>query len=107
MRRGAPREVIQGRLRRFVGEIVPAFNAYVHFRIGYSIARGFARSLHRVRIGRVDQHALEAIPQDATVVFVMNHRSNMDSVLVSYLAAARSTSRAPAASTPWRSACGC
>jgi glycerol-3-phosphate O-acyltransferase len=34
--------------------------------------------------------ALEAIPEDATVVFVMNHRSNMDYVLVTWLVAERS-----------------
>jgi len=86
---GAPREAIQARVRRYVEEIVPAFNAYVYFRIGYRIARAVARMLYRVRIGSVDQAGLDRIPADAAVVFVMNHRSNMDYVLVSYLAAER------------------
>ena len=33
---------------------------------------------------------MKAIDRDATVVFVMNHRSNMDYVLVTYLVAKRS-----------------
>jgi glycerol-3-phosphate O-acyltransferase len=46
--------------------------------------------LYRVRIGHFDEVALARIPDNATVVFVMNHRSNMDYVLVTYLAAQRS-----------------
>jgi glycerol-3-phosphate O-acyltransferase len=44
-----------------------------------------AQSLYRVRLGVTDEAALEAVEPDATVVFLMNHRSNMDYVLVSYL----------------------
>ena len=46
-------------------------------------ARSIARSLYRVRLGYSDEPGLAAIAPDATVVFVMNHRSNMDYVLVS------------------------
>src|SRR4029078_6898247 len=43
-----PREGARTEVYRYVREIVPAFNAYVYFRIGYSIARAFARFLYRV-----------------------------------------------------------
>lgn len=82
-----PRAVAMDRVRRYSREIVPAFNAYIYFRIGYSLARRFARALYRVRLGSSEDEALSAIPPDATVVFVINHRSNMDYVLVAYLAA--------------------
>ncbi len=82
-----PRAVAMDRVRRYSREIVPAFNAYIYFRVGYSLARRFARALYRVRLGTSDDEALSAIPPDATVVFVINHRSNMDYVLVAYLAA--------------------
>ena len=36
-----------------------------------------------------DDAGLNAIPEQATVVFVMNHRSNMDYIIASYLAAER------------------
>jgi glycerol-3-phosphate O-acyltransferase len=72
---------------RYAREIVPAFNAYLYFRIGYWIGRNVARSLYRVRLGYVDAEGLAKIGPDATVVFVMNHRSNMDYVLAAYLAA--------------------
>ena len=40
-----------------------------------------------MRIGYVDSAGLARVPADATVVFVMNHRSNMDYILAGYLAA--------------------
>jgi glycerol-3-phosphate O-acyltransferase len=84
-----PREVAMARVARYAREIVPAFNAYVYFRVGYWLARNLARSLYRVRLGYSDEAGLAAMPPNATVVFVMNHRSNMDYILVSYLAAER------------------
>ena len=84
---GAPREVVQARVRSYAREIVPAFNAYVYFRFGYWVARNLARSLYRVRLGYSDEQGLSSIGPDATVVFLINHRSNMDYILVSYLAA--------------------
>jgi len=84
---GAPRGVVQARIRRYAQEIVPAFNAYVYFRFGYWLARNLARSLYRVRLGYSDERGLSSIGPDQTVVFLINHRSNMDYILVSYLAA--------------------
>ena len=82
-----PRDVVQQRVRRYAQEIVPAFNAYLYFRLGYWLARNIARSLYRVRLGYSDEAGLSAIGPKTTVVFLINHRSNMDYVLVSYLAA--------------------
>ena len=74
-------------VERYAREIVPAFNAYLYFRIGYWFGRRISRALYRVRLGYVDAVGLAHIDPDATVVFVMNHRSNMDYVLAAYLAA--------------------
>lgn len=82
-----PREVAQQVVESYASEIVPAFNAYFYFRIGYWIGKRVSRLLYRVRIGYSDEEGLAAVPADATVVFVMNHRSNMDYVLAAYLAA--------------------
>ena len=86
---GEPRDVVVQRVHRYAGEIVPAFNAYVYFRVGYWLAKTFAKMAYRVRLGYTDTAALAAIDPGSTVVFVMNHRSNMDYVLVSFLAAER------------------
>ena len=87
--RGMPREVAMERVGRYAREIVPAFNAYLYFRIGYWAARRLARFLYRVRLGYSDEAGLAGIAKGSTVVFVMNHRSNMDYVLVGYLASKR------------------
>jgi glycerol-3-phosphate O-acyltransferase len=74
-------------VERYAREIVPAFNAYLYFRIGNWIGRKLSQGLYRVRLGFVDTEALKSVPENATVVFVMNHRSNMDYILAGYLAA--------------------
>jgi glycerol-3-phosphate O-acyltransferase len=84
---GMPREVVTAQANRYAREIVPAFNAYLYFRVGYWMARRVAEALYRVRIGYFDDARLGGIAPDATVVFVMNHRSNMDYVVATYLAA--------------------
>jgi glycerol-3-phosphate O-acyltransferase len=75
------------RVERYARETVPAFNAYLYFRIGYWFGKRLAQLLYRVRLGYVDTENLQRVEPDSTVVFVMNHRSNMDYVLAGYLAA--------------------
>lgn len=84
-----PREVVMARIRGYAREIVPAFNAYFYFRVGYWLGRKITRLLYRVRVGYTDDEGLARVPPTATVVFVMNHRSNMDYVLVAFMAAER------------------
>ena len=82
-----PREVVMAQLTGYAREIVPAFNAYFYFRVGYWIGRKIAQTLYRVRVGYTDSEGLARVSPDATVVFVMNHRSNMDYILAAYLVA--------------------
>src|SRR4051794_17496879 len=86
---GVPRAVLAARVERYAREIVPAFNAYFYFRVGYWLSKRVARLLYRVRLGFSDEAGLAAVAPGSTVVFLMNHRSNMDYVLVAYLAANR------------------
>lgn len=82
-----PREVVMARITAYAREIVPAFNAYFYFRVGYWLGRRIAQTLYRVRVGYTDTEGLARVSPDATVVFVMNHRSNMDYILAAYLVA--------------------
>ncbi len=82
-----PKEVVQAKVMHYANEIAPSFNAYVYFRFGYWLAKSIGRMLYRVRVGFYDGGELKKISADASVVFVMNHRSNMDYILVSFLAA--------------------
>jgi len=75
---------------RYAREIVPGFSAFTYFGFAIRAARILSQSLYRVRLVHANDPALEAIPAEATVIFVMNHRSNMDYVLVTWLVAERS-----------------
>jgi glycerol-3-phosphate O-acyltransferase len=86
-----PQAVVQNKVAVYAREIVPSFNAYLYFRIGYWIAKRVARMLYRVRVGLVREDRYATIDPESTVVFVMNHRSNMDYILVAFLAAERTT----------------
>jgi len=86
-RESVPLPAVLKRVERYAREIVPAFNAYLYFRIGYWLGRGIARSLYRVRLGYIDADGIARIDPDATVVLVMNHRSNMDYILAGFMAA--------------------
>ena len=84
---GVPENVAFEKARNYAREIVPGFSATAYFTVGTRLARWLSRSLYRIRLGAFDRDELEAIDPDAAVVFVMNHRSNMDYVLVTYLVA--------------------
>ncbi len=87
---GVPYRVAEHMAYRYAREIVPSFSAMGYFGFAIKATRWLSRALYRVRLGYVDEEALKAIDPEATVVFVMNHRSNMDYILVTYLAASRS-----------------
>jgi glycerol-3-phosphate O-acyltransferase len=82
-----PRSEALHMVDHYAREIVPSFNAYLYFRVGYAVARAIAKSLYRVRVGFADDSGLGGIKPKSTIVFAMNHRSNMDYVLVAFLAA--------------------
>jgi glycerol-3-phosphate O-acyltransferase len=86
-----PHAVAQEKARKYAAEIVPAFNAYLYFRIGYWLAKKLARLVYRVRVGFYDKNKISESDKNSSVVFVMNHRSNMDYVLVSFLVAEKTT----------------
>ncbi len=89
--KGKPREVLQSEVLIYVKEIVPSFNAYLYFRIGYWVAKKIARLLYKVRVGRFESEKMAKVDKNSTVVFVMNHRSNMDYIIVAFLAMEKTT----------------
>ncbi len=88
---GTPRAVMMKRAERYAHEIVPSLSLTAYFGVGTRLARFVSEFVYRVRLGYSDDEALKAVPADATVVFVMNHRSNMDYVLVTYMASRRAS----------------
>lgn len=88
---GVPREVAIEKVERYARETVPSFSAFAYFGFGMRLSRWVSQALYRVRVGVYDNKELSAIDPEAAVVFVMNHRSNIDYLLVTYLAAKRTS----------------
>jgi glycerol-3-phosphate O-acyltransferase len=86
-----PRETLRAEVSVYAREIVPSFNAYLYFRIGYWLAKKIARLMYWVHVGVIEEERLAEIDPESAVVFVMNHRSNMDYILVAFLVAERTT----------------
>jgi glycerol-3-phosphate O-acyltransferase len=69
----------------YIREIVPFFNVLSYYRFGYAISRFFVSILYQVRIATRDTGAAEEIPENDVVVYLMNHRSNADYVVVAFV----------------------
>ncbi|UWQ21667.1 1-acyl-sn-glycerol-3-phosphate acyltransferase [Jannaschia sp. W003] len=80
---GVPEEVAFETARRYAREIVPGFSATLYFSVAMRLARWLSKHLYRVRVSGAPPPG----DPDTTTVFVMNHRSNMDYVLVTWLLA--------------------
>lgn len=87
--RQVTRDVLHAEVRVYAQEIVPAFNALLYFKAAYWIAHKVAHSIYRVRLGTAEDDGLSTLEENTSVVFIMNHRSNMDYILATYLAAER------------------
>src|SRR5581483_10606597 len=101
------------RVDRYIHEIVPFFNVVAYYRIGYRVAKRVLNLFYKVTVeyeerdgaeagrlradGLVGEHSIAdramtasvGLPRDSVVVYLMNHRSNADYVLVSYALAGR------------------
>ncbi len=84
---GTSPEAVRRRVVRYIDEIVPFFNVLSYYRLGYNLSRLVLNLLYRSSIAYEDREALERIPREDVVVYVMNHRSNADYVVVAYVLA--------------------
>ena len=81
---GESEEQAWARVETYIREIVPFFNAVAYFHVGYRVAGWLLRLFYKVSVDVADPVAEAALPDEAVVLYVMNHRSNADYVLVSY-----------------------
>ncbi len=75
------------RVNQYIDEIVPFFNVLSYYRIGYNLSRLLINLLYKSTIEYRDQPALDRMPRRDVVVYLMNHRSNADYVVVAYVMA--------------------
>jgi glycerol-3-phosphate O-acyltransferase len=78
---------VRVRVEQYIDEILPFFNVLSYYRLGYNIAKATLNVLYKVTVDYQDEPALERIPRRDVVVYVMNHRSNADYVVVAYVLA--------------------
>ncbi|MGE0351858.1 MAG: 1-acyl-sn-glycerol-3-phosphate acyltransferase [Gemmatimonadales bacterium] len=78
---------VQIRVEEYIEEIVPYFNVLSYYKLGYNLARLTLNLLYKASIEYADREALNAIPRRDVVVYVVNHRSNADYVVVAYVLA--------------------
>ena len=72
------------RVDGYIREIVPFFNVVAYYQIGYRAAGWLLRLFYKTSVDFEDARAKERLPRDAVLIYVMNHRSNADYILVSY-----------------------
>jgi glycerol-3-phosphate O-acyltransferase len=72
------------RVREYIEEIVPFFNVIAYFQVGYRVSRAVLNFFYKVTVEFEDRAAIQRLPKDAVLLYLMNHRSNADYVLVGY-----------------------
>jgi glycerol-3-phosphate O-acyltransferase len=79
-------EAAERQARLYLMEIVPKFNLLAYYRFGGPIARAFLHLLYWVVVDRRSIEEFNArLPKDAVVIYMINHRSNVDYVLVAHM----------------------
>jgi glycerol-3-phosphate O-acyltransferase len=84
---GLSEDATRAHVEAYLREIVPQFNVLSYYRLGYNLARVLINVLYRVDATYTDRRRLDRIPRDDVVIYLMNHRSNADYVVVAYVLA--------------------
>jgi glycerol-3-phosphate O-acyltransferase len=85
--RGLAESQVRIRVNHYIDEIVPFFNVLSYYKLGYNLSRLLINLLYKATIEYRDQAALDRMPRRDVVVYLMNHRSNADYVVVAYVMA--------------------
>lgn len=86
--RQPPVEVRQ-RVEAYIEEIVPNFNLLSYYKLGYNVARGFIHLVYDPVVDTERRAILDRLPSKAAPVYLINHRSNVDFVLLAYILAGK------------------
>ncbi len=81
---GLDKAQVWKKVEHYADEIVPFFNILAYYRFGYFVSRGLLNLFYKVSVEQHGSRGAESLPKDAIVVYLMNHRSNADYVLVGY-----------------------
>jgi glycerol-3-phosphate O-acyltransferase len=78
-------EEARAQARKYLQEIVPKFNLLAYYRVGAPVARAIMHFLYRVVVERKPVRDFSEKAKGAAVVYIINHRSNADYVLVAHM----------------------
>lgn len=73
------------RVHGYLNEIVPFFNILAYYRLGYWVSRALLGLFYKVSVEYERPDPFRGLPRDSIVIYLMNHRSNADYVLVAYV----------------------
>ena len=74
---------------KYIDEIVPFFNILAYYRFGYVVSRTLLHMFYKVSADQHGDRGPATLPKNSIVVYLMNHRSNADYVLVGYVLTGR------------------
>ena len=84
---GLTEKTVRRQVRKYLDEIIPHFNVLSYYKLGYNVAKVLVNLLYKVSVDYQDEPALARIPKRDVVVYLMNHRSNADYIVVAYVLA--------------------
>ena len=77
------------RVEEYIDEIVPFFNILTYYKFGLVVSKALLSFFYKVSAEYAGRESSEVLPRDAIVIYLMNHRSNADYVLVGYVLSGR------------------
>jgi glycerol-3-phosphate O-acyltransferase len=77
------------KVEEYIDEIVPFFNILTYYKIGLVVSRVLLNFFYKVSAEYAGRSSQSALPRDAIVIYLMNHRSNADYVLVGHVLSGR------------------
>ena len=77
------------RVEVYIDEIVPFFSIITYYKIGLVVSRALLNFFYKISAEQATGPSAVPVPRDAIVIYLMNHRSNADYVLVGYVLSGR------------------
>jgi glycerol-3-phosphate O-acyltransferase len=77
------------RVEAYIDEIVPFFSILTYYKIGLVVSKALLSFFYKVSAEYAGRESSGVLPRDAIVIYLMNHRSNADYVLVGYVLSGR------------------
>jgi glycerol-3-phosphate O-acyltransferase len=79
-------EDVRVKVRDWLDEILPRFSLLAYYQVGYALGRILAYATYNIRLDKASlAKAREKIPDNASVVYVSNHRSNADFIITGFM----------------------